>query len=209
MKRFERSARLLTAGLALAGTGCAWSQERVPYSLSIYQSVSYQPNVFQVANGDARTSDFISSTGVNFGVRQELDGFNVFANGNVQANVYQDTKSLNNPSFNVNLGASSTTERLSSTIRYSASQSLGDYGTPGVAATTERNLQTNQEAGVEFRYRITPRTNLVAGAGYQSLTYSASAFDAQESSSGVATIDLTHDLNPNSGPVWACAMPMA
>ncbi|HRI19133.1 MAG TPA: MtrB/PioB family outer membrane beta-barrel protein, partial [Burkholderiaceae bacterium] len=87
-------------------------------------------------------------------------------------------------------------ERLSGTLRYSASQTLGDYGTPGVAPTTERNLQTNQEAALALRYRLTPRTNLVGGIGYQGVAFSASAFDAQESSSGVATIDLTHQLNP-------------
>jgi hypothetical protein len=196
MKHFEWSARILTAGIALAGTTSVWSQSVSPYTLGVYETISYQPNVYQAANGDSRTSDVISSTGVNFGIAQALDGFSVFANGNVQANVYQDTKSLNNPSFGVNLGASSTTERLGGTIRYSASQSLGDYGTPGVTATTERNLQTNQEAGLALRYRLTPRTNLVAGIGWQSLAYSASAFDAQESSSEVATLDLTHQLTP-------------
>jgi hypothetical protein len=196
MTPFDWTVRLLAAASALAGTSATWSQQASPYSLGVYQTVSYQPNVFQAANGDDRTSDFISSTGVNFGVTQRLDSLSVFANGNVQANLYQDTKDLNSPSYGVNLGATSTTERLGATLRYSASQSLGDYGTPGVAATTERNLQTNQEAAVALRYRLTPRTNLVAGVGWQSLTYSASAFDAQENSSEVATLDLTHRLNP-------------
>ena len=197
MNRFEWSARLLTAGIALAGPGAAWSQQASPYSLGVYETVSYQPNVYQAANGDARTSDFISSTGLNFGINQPFDGFSMYANGNVQANVYQDTKSLNNPSFGVNLGATSTAERLGGTIRYSASQSLGDYGTPGAAATTERNTQTNQEAGILLRYRLTPRTNLVGGIGWQSLAYSAAAFDSQENSSEVATLDLTHRLTPD------------
>ena len=198
MNRFDDwSARLLAAGIALTGPGVAWSQHASPYSLGVYETVSYQPNVYQAANGDARTSDFISSTGLNFGVNQPFDGFSVYANGNVQANVYQDTKSLNNPSFAVNLGATSTAERLGATIRYSASQSLGDYGTPGAAATTERNTQTNQEAGVLLRYRLTPRTNLVGGIGWQSLAYSAAAFNAQENSSEVATLDLTHRLTPD------------
>ncbi len=196
MKHFDRYARLVTAGVALAATSCAWSQQVGPYSLSVFQTVSYQPNVFQAANGDDRTSDFISSTGVNFGITQALDSLNLFANGNVQANVYQDTKVLNNPSYGINLGATSTVERLSSTIRYSASQSLGDYGTPGAGATTERNLQTNQEAALALRYRMTPRTNLIGGLGWQSLAYSAEAFDSQESTSAVATMDVTHQLSP-------------
>ncbi len=196
MKPFEWSARLLIAGTALATAGAACSQQVSPWSLSVFQAFSYQPNVFQAANGGTRTSDFISSTGANFGITKDLDSFSLFANGNVQANVYQDNKALNNPSYGVNLGANSTSERLGATVRYSASQSLGDYGTPGVAATTERNLQTNQEAGLALRYRLTPRTNLVGGVGWQSLAYSAQAFNAQENSSEVATLDLTHRLTP-------------
>jgi hypothetical protein len=195
MKHFDRSVRLVAAGAALAAaSSCVWSQQASPYSLELFQTITYQPNIYQVADGEARTSDWISSTGVSFGVTQTLDAFSVFANGNVQANLYQDNHVLNNPGFGINLGASTTVDRLSSTIRYSASQSLGDYGTPGAAATTERNLQTNQEAALALRYRLTPRTSLVGGLGWQSLTYSADAFNSQESSSTGATLDMLHQL---------------
>ena len=195
MLPYPWTGRLASAALCCMAPLAAWSQAS-PYALSVFQTVTYQPNVFQVPDGQARTRDFISSTGVNFGVTREFDGLTAFANGNAQANVYQDSKALNNPSYGINLGLTSTVERLSSTLRYAASQNIGDYGTPGVQPTTERNLQTNQEAALALRYRMTPRTNLVGGLGYQSLAFSASAFDAQENSSAVATIDVTHQLNP-------------
>lgn len=195
MKRRVWPARLLVAGSAIAGTHSAWS-ESGPYALSVFQTVSYQPNVFQAENGATRTSDLISSTGLAFGVKPTFDNVKLFANGTVQGNIYQDTKDLNNTSYGLSLGAESSGERLAGTIRYSINQTLGNYGTPGVASTTERNLQNTQEATLALRYRMTPRTNLVGGFGYQSLSYSAAAFDGQENSSGTAFVEITHRLNP-------------
>lgn len=171
--------------------------ESGPYTLSAYQSITYQPNVFQAGNGGDRTGDIISGTGIDFGFSTRVDATRLFANGNLQGNLYQETTSLNNASFGLNLGATSTGDRLSSTIRYAASQQLGNYGTPGVAATTDKNLQTNQDAGLALRYRLSPRSNLVGGLGYQSVRYSAAAFDSQETSSGVGSVDVTHKFAPD------------
>lgn len=195
MQPRARSVRVVMAGVALAAAGSARA-ETSPYSLGVYQSVSYQPNVFQAPNGQDRTSDLISGTGVNFGLTTAPEAVRLYVNGNVQANIYQDTKSLNNQSYGLSAGVDAKGERFGATLRVAASQSLGNYGTPGVAPTTEKNLQTNQDVGVAAQYRLAPRTSVAGGVGYQSLGYSAANFAAQENSSGVAFLELTHRLNP-------------
>lgn len=177
-----------------------------PYSLGISQTVSYQSNVFLVPNGEPKINDFIASTGLTMGVNQVTDIHRYFLNFNAQSNTYQDTKVLNNPTYTLNAGIESNAERWVTILGVSANQQLGDYATPNVAQITEKNIQNTEEVGLSLRYASTPRVGLGGGVAYQWSSFSAAAFESQESSQGAAFLAITYQVNPvlqlGVGPRW-------
>jgi hypothetical protein len=190
-------ARPLVAALVLAGTSAVWAQsgESGPYYIGASQGFTRQQNIFGSTDGSgSRIDDTYSSTGIFGGVNLQLGRQNLYANGVVRANRYQDVKLLDNNSTGLNGGLNwETIGNLSGTLRVAANRSLANYSSPDSPDLTNvRNIETSHDLSATVNKGITSRLSATGGLQRRKVDYSAESYYAAEFSDRSGNIGLRY-----------------
>jgi hypothetical protein len=161
--------RWAPVALALAAVGAR--AETSPWYIGASQGFTHHSNVFASVNNPR--SDTISSTGVLGGLDLQLGRQHLYANGNAQANRYQNASELNNVSYGFTGGLDwQTIERLSGSLQVAANRALVNYADVQFP-TGIRDVQTTQAALATIRYGITPSLAVDASAAHRTVDFSA------------------------------------
>lgn len=190
-------ARPLAIALALVGMSSAWAQSdgSDPYYVGVSQGFTHQENLFGATErSGARVDDTYSSTGLFGGVNAQLGRQNLYANGVVRANRYQDVKLLNNNSTGLNAGLNwETVGNWSGNLRAAANRSLANYNSPDTPTLINtRNIETSHELSADVNKAITSRLSLTGGVNRRKVSYSAERYAPNEFSSRGGTLGLRY-----------------
>lgn len=183
---FQRHAALVplvVAMLAAGGAGTAAAQDQsAPWYVGAYQAFTHESNLYRRPDGQPKTSDLYSSTGLLGGLNLPISRQRVFADANVRRNIFQDEKHLNNTSYGLTVGADlETINRISGRVAYTRKQNLARYGAENAPQITERNLEKSQEFEAIGRIGLVSLFTLEAGYRHRTLDYTAAAYDPLES----------------------------
>jgi hypothetical protein len=158
--------------LALASSH-ALAQERSPYYIGASQTFTRDSNVYRTATNEV--SETISSTGVVLGFDQPFGRQRFYGDASAQINRYSNADALNNKSYAALAGLDwETVEFLSGTLRYSARNSLADFGT--LEGSTAASDQITQQFSATARYGITSKFAVDAGYEHRRLDYQSDVY---------------------------------
>jgi hypothetical protein len=177
-QRRQRLTPIVIALLAIGVSGSATAQVS-PYYIGASQAFSHDSNIFRVADGNPESSDVWSTTSLLMGIDQPIGRQRVYADANISYNKYQDLDQLDGTAYLVGLGLDwATVERLSGTLKFNASETLGNYGAADTPATTEKNTERSQDALASVRLgSAAARFNLEGTLSHRELDYSLDSWD--------------------------------
>lgn len=183
-----RPARTLIALAATSlGVAVAQGQEQSPYYIGVSQSVQYDNNVFRTSAN--QSTDTISRTGLTAGLDQRIGRQRVFADGDAEINRYRKNDSLDNKSYALRAGLDwETIETLSGSLRYSARNSLTDFGiTEGTRVVSD---QITQQFIASGRWGLPQSLSLDAGYEHRKLTYENVLLDGRNYSQDTVNVGI-------------------
>lgn len=151
----------------------ATPNERSPYYFGVSQAFSHDSNLYRTASNEV--SETISITSLLAGFDQPIGRQRLFADVEAQINRFHTVDSLNNKSFAVNAGMDwETVEFLSGALRYSARNSLADFGT--LDGSTIPSDQISQQFLASARFGMTSKLSFNAAYEHRDLKYRADVY---------------------------------
>ena len=169
-----------------------------PWYLGVAQTFSHDSNIRRGADNQvlptgASRSDTISSTALLGGLDQPIGRQRVFGSANISTNRYANNNSLNNTSYNLNLGLDwATVNRLSGSLSAAIDQQSAKYETLNAnndLLSNPNELRT-QQLDAKVRLGVVTRYTLEAGLGYLKRSYSAPSYSRYEFSQNNASVGL-------------------
>lgn len=215
--RLHRRATLpLMATLVLASAHAQAQQERNPYYIGASQTFTRDNNVYRTATNEV--SETISTTGVVLGFDQPVGRQRFYGDASAQVNRYSNVDALNNKSYSALAGLDwETVEFLSGTLRYSARNSLADFGT--LEGSTAPSDQITQQFTATARYGITSKFAVDAGYEHRRLDYKSDVYRNRDytqnaanaglrwGTTGLLTLGLGYRLTQGSTPYYQTTPP--
>jgi hypothetical protein len=181
MKNEKRLTRYLAlAVLGACGTGVALAQAD-PYYIGVSQALTWESNVFRVAEGQPESRDAYSTTALLLGINQPYSRQRFFGDAVVGYNLYRDNSQLNHTAYGVDVGWDwETIESLSGRLGYTDKQILARYGADQGPAITTLNLERSREFTARGQYGMVSLLSLEGSFVHRQLNYSAPEFAFQE-----------------------------
>lgn len=169
---FSRTAFKLAAfACCVVSTPAINAQEAPPYYIGVRQTFTHDSNVFRTRNNEV--DDLVSSTGLLGGLDLNLGRQRIYLDATVDRNRHDERSELDNTSYSLTTGLNwETVERLSGQVRYTARQSLTDFGVLGAPRT--KNIVETQHVLANARYGFVTRFGLEGGVEHRKIDYSAS-----------------------------------
>jgi hypothetical protein len=153
MKNERRLTRYLTvAVLGASGTGIALAQAD-PYYIGVSQALTWESNVFRVAEGQPESRDAYSTTALLLGMDRPYGRQRFFGNAAVGYNLYRDNSQLNHTAYGVDVGWDwETIESLTGLLGYTDKEILARYGADQGPEITTLNLERSREFTARVQY---------------------------------------------------------
>ena len=181
MKNEKRLTRYLAvAVLGASGTGVALAQAD-PYYIGVSQALTWESNVFRVAEGQPESRDAYSTTALLLGINQPYSRQRFFGDAVVGYNLYKDNSQLNHTAYGVAVGWDwETIESLSGRLAYTDKKTLARYGADQGPSITTLNLERSQEFTAQAQYGMVSPLSLEGSYVHRQLAYSDPGFAFQE-----------------------------
>jgi len=187
MKSEKQLARCLAvAAIGGAEIGVAFAQadpdpDPDPYYIGASQALTWESNVFRVAEGQPESRDAYSTTALLLGIDQPYSRQRFFGNAVVGYNLYRDNSQLNHTVYGVDVGWDwETIESLSGRVGYTDKQILARYGADQGPSITTLNLERSREFTARAQYGMFSLLSVEGSFVYRRLDYSAHEFAFQE-----------------------------
>jgi len=159
-----------------------------PYYIGVSQAIIHDSNVYRIPSGPG---DLYSVTSLLGGFDQLLGRQRVFARGIVSGNRYQDEKTLNNTSYNVNAGIDwETIEHLSGNINGSFNRSLTAAPTNAGTPVATQNISDTQTIEALIRWGGPSLLSLEGGASYSNVGYGSQQYASSEFNQSSVHVNL-------------------
>jgi hypothetical protein len=177
MKNERRLTRYLTvAVLGASGTGIALAQAD-PYYIGVSQALTWESNVFRVAEGQPESRDAYSTTALLLGMDRPYGRQRFFGNAAVGYNLYRDNSQLNHTAYGVDVGWDwETIESLTGLLGYTDKEILARYGADQGPEITTLNLERSREFTARVQYGAVSLLSLEGSFVHRQLNYSAPEF---------------------------------
>lgn len=188
-------ARWALATLISLGCSAARAQaEANPYYIGIGQAFTYEDNLFRAADGLSKTSDTYSTTSLLAGVNQPIGRQRFFADGVVRHNRYQDTSTLDNTGYGLDVGLDwETVNELSGRLGYTVNQRLARFGIDeGPLIISEPNEERTQEVVARAKFGGASVLAIEGGFLHRRLDYSGEQFAFREFNQDTGSIGLQY-----------------
>jgi len=181
MKNEKRLARCLAvAVVGVAEIGAAFAQAD-PYYIGASQAITWESNVFRVAEGQPESRDAYSTTALLLGINQPYGRQRFFGRAVVSYNLYRDNSQLNHTPYGVDVGLDwETIGPLSGRLGYTDKQILARYGADQGPSITALNLERSREFTARGQYGMVSLLSLEGSFVHRQLDYSAPEFAFQE-----------------------------
>ena len=179
----------ITAGAACAlaaqaqqapsGSSTPSGNEPSPYSIGVSQSLTHESNLFRDSSNER--TDYISVTGLNFGLDQMLGRQRLHGMASLQMNRYRWNDQLNNTSHDLALALDwETIADLSGVLGVQSSRKQYQYGLDSATPFDSKNIEGTQSAFFQGKLGGMGQYELLAGANMLRRDYSAAQFATQE-----------------------------
>lgn len=184
----------------LLGSSAQAQSEMGPYALRLTQNLAWQDNLFRTADATAQ-SDWLSTTGINGSVDEQLGRQRLKADATVGLNRYRSNDQLNNTSYSVGstfiwtapdlmageLGALATARR----------SVYGDDSEAALGPEDTLNIERTQRLFAKARVGGPSAWTFGAGVDSQRRRYSEPAFDNREVRQVTASLDARYRASPD------------
>lgn len=200
---FRRRACVVAASLGLGVA--AWADPN-PYYVGASVGYNHDSNVFRVPQA---ASDSYTSVGLLAGLDQPIGRQRLYANGTVRENRFNKLKDLDNTSYSLTGGLDwSSIEKLSGTLKASASQNLASYSsTINTLPVQVRNIEKSSELLARVQYGMASLLTLEGSLTRRELQYSAAEYQRYGYELNVASAGVKY--RPSSALTTGLAVRMS
>ena len=155
--------------------------------------MTWESNVFRVAEGQPESSDAYSTTALLAGVNRPFGRQRFFGDAVVGYNLYKDNSQLNHTAYGVDVGLDwETIESLSGRVGYLDKQILARYGADQGPSITTLNLERSREFIARGQYGTDSLLSVEGSFVYRRLDYSAHEFAFQEFKQGAVRLGVLY-----------------
>jgi hypothetical protein len=150
-----------------------------PYSIGMSETLTHESNLFRDSSDEQ--ADWVSVTGLNFGLDQMLGRQRLHGLASLQLNRYRDRDELNNTGHDVHLALDwETIADLSGVLGVQSTRKQYQFGLDSALPSNEKNIESTDAAFLQGKLGGMGQYELLAGANALRRDYSASAFASQE-----------------------------
>ena len=172
--QIPRLARFALTCIAALACARAFGQEPNPYYVGASQGVTRESNLFRVEQGQARTTETISTTSLLSGLDQPIGRQRLFADVALRAVRFSNNKQLDHSGGTVLTGLDwSAADAFSGRLSFSGERTVARYGADfGFVDTRTRVVQTSKELMLRGQYGLVSLLSIEAGFVRRELDFS-------------------------------------